>query len=64
MEIDRITPQRLKDMLYGGESVTVIDVRSVEAYEALHVPGALNIPKNTISSACSALSKDERFVLY
>lgn len=64
MEIERMTPQRLRDMLYGGESVTVIDVRSAEAYEALHVPGALNIPKGTISSACSAFPKEGRFVLY
>lgn len=64
MEIDRITPQSLRDMLYGGESVIVIDVRSAEAYEALHVPGALNIPKDTISSACSAFPREGRFVFY
>ncbi len=39
----------LKVALEAGENLVVIDARSPEAYEAEHIPGAINIPHRTMS---------------
>lgn len=39
----------LKTALEAGENLVVIDARSTEAYEAEHIPGAINIPHRTMS---------------
>ena len=47
-------------------SITAIDVRSAEEYNAGHVPGALNIPHNQIEDHLSQIMhlKDKPVLLY
>ena len=44
MDVQRIEPDRAKELLDSGEGYTYLDVRSVEEFEAGHVPGSINIP--------------------
>ena len=39
----------LKVALEARENLIIIDSRSLEAYEAEHIPGAINIPHGTMS---------------
>ena len=55
----------LSESLNNGESVIVVDARSPAAYEIEHIPGAINIPHRTMSSATTAhLDKSKIYVTY
>ncbi len=38
-----VTPERLKEEIASGKSVTVVDLQTQEKYEHSHIPGAVNI---------------------
>jgi len=44
MSINRISPEETKELLDGDEGQVYIDVRTVDEYEAAHIPGTKNIP--------------------
>jgi len=46
------------------KSVTVIDVRPPEEYEAGHIPGALSIPLKKLQSRLAEIPKDRQIVAY
>ena len=51
--------------LTNHESVVVFDVRSVTAYQAEHIPGALSFPHAAMSELSTVhLSKDSIYVTY
>lgn len=53
------------DMQRGKRGFVILDVRSAEAYEQCHVPGALSMPWRTINETTTAeLSKDDLLVVY
>jgi rhodanese-related sulfurtransferase len=56
-------PAELFRYLKDGGSVTVIDVRSPEAYGKAHVPGAINLPKEKWETE-EGLCKEGLNVLY
>lgn len=65
MTTTRMSPEELNSMLIEkGRSITVIDVRSKERYDAGHVPGALHIPVETIQTELPDLPKDHLLVTY
>lgn len=65
MEPDKISAQKLADMLQAGtKRVTVIDVRDKERFDAGHVPGAVNIPLEEIEAGNFELPKDQLIVTY
>ena len=43
MDIERIEPERAKELLDSDEGYTYLDVRSPEEFAAGHVPGACNV---------------------
>ncbi|MGB6050632.1 MAG: rhodanese-like domain-containing protein [Rhodococcus sp. (in: high G+C Gram-positive bacteria)] len=48
-----------------GSRVVVIDGRSRDAFLAEHIPGAINVPHRTMSSATlEGFAKDRRYVTY
>ncbi len=52
-------------MLEAGEGVTVLDVRSREAFDREHIPGAINLPHREISEKTTAdLPRDHLVVTY
>ena len=44
--------------LYQKESLTVLDVREVEEFEALHLEGAHNLPLSQLADSYDQLDKD------
>ena len=44
MEVKRIAPEEAKALLDAGQGHVYLDVRTVEEFDAGHVPGAKNIP--------------------
>ncbi len=63
-EIDRITPQEVKDMLKGGEDLVVVDVRSEESFREGHIPGSISIPKEKLHERFEVMSPDQKVVFY
>jgi rhodanese-related sulfurtransferase len=45
-------------------SVTVLDVRPAEEYQAAHIPGALSVPLAELESLLSELPRDQEIVAY
>jgi rhodanese-related sulfurtransferase len=43
------TPVQLDTLMKSGTPVTIIDLRSTEAYQQGHIPGAINIPHRLIA---------------
>ncbi|KIS25744.1 ArsR family transcriptional regulator [Arthrobacter sp. SPG23] len=48
----------------GAGTVTVLDVRPAEEYRAAHIPGALSIPLEELSSRLGELPPDREIVAY
>ena len=45
--------------LYQKESLSVLDVREVEEFEALHLEGAHNLPLSQLADTYDQLDKDQ-----
>lgn len=53
------------DLLSGEAGIVVIDTRSPAHYAEGHIPGAINFPHRTMSSATTAgLARDKVYVCY
>jgi rhodanese-related sulfurtransferase len=60
-----IDPWDLNEALERGEKIILVDTRSPEAYGKGHIPGAVNIPHRTMSTATTAhLDKGALIVTY
>ena len=44
MDVKRLSPEETKAALDSGQGCTYVDVRTVQEFDAGHVPGAKNIP--------------------
>jgi rhodanese-related sulfurtransferase len=62
-EIEPIDGENLLDRVRRG-SVTVIDVRPIEEYEAGHLPGAVSIPLKELEHRISELSRGKEIVAF
>ena len=60
-----IDPWDLNEALGRGDRILLVDTRSPEAYRKSHIPGAMNIPHRTMSTATTAhLDKGALIVTY
>lgn len=59
-----ITAEELKRRMDLGEEIVVADVRRKDAYDKLHLAGALSMPMNDHPKWASKLSKEVPLVLY
>ena len=61
-----IEPKDVKEMLDNGDAFILVDVRTVEEFEAARIEGAINIPVETIGGTKPALlpDQDALIVLY
>jgi len=69
-DVPRMLPARLDRALRGDlpngleSGVTVVDVRSLAAYEQAHVPGARHIPLEELSERAGELDGNQTVVVY
>ncbi len=63
-QVPRIAPENLKSRLDGGETIFVVDVRSEQAYNASHIPGAVHIPYSEVITRLDEFPKDHDIVCY
>ena len=61
-----ITPKQLKEWIDDGENIEIIDVREINEYEIVSIPGAKLIPKNEflMGTALESLPQDKKIVLH
>ena len=64
-EVPRISLEETLAAIQNGEAV-VVDVRSAQAYQASHIPGAISIPLGEIETNPAGLSldKDQWIITY
>jgi len=63
--VDFVKAEKLDEMMqYGAASLTVIDLREFEEFEAGHIPGALNIPRGTLEFSNLLSNRRQTVVLY
>ncbi len=62
-EIQRVSIEEAKAALDSGSAVFV-DVRSVEAYQASHISGAVNIPSEELEARLGELDKAKWIITY
>jgi rhodanese-related sulfurtransferase/DNA-binding HxlR family transcriptional regulator len=62
-ELDTITREELRDRLRRGD-VVVLDVRPEPEYAAGHLPGAISIPPDQLTSRLDELPADREVVAY
>ncbi len=62
MDIERIEPEKAKELLDSDEGYTYLDVRSPEEFAAGHVPGAINVPLLNRHPAGAGMIPNANFV--
>ena len=50
--VEEIMPWDLEEMLADGEPPLLLDVREPGEYDAMHIEGALNVPRGVLEPAC------------
>ena len=61
----RIDPTDLAQLVTGGDDVKVLDVRTPAEFETVHIPGAYNVPLDTLGEHATEIQRhvDEPVVL-
>lgn len=62
-EIQRVSVEEAKAAFDSGTAVFV-DVRSAEAYQAVHISGAVNIPSEELEARLGELDKSQWIITY
>lgn len=57
-----ITKQKIEELRSTGVPVKMIDIRSDEEYQKLHIPGVLHISAETLADEISEFSKDKKII--
>ena len=63
-EVPRLRVKELKALLDAGEEVIIADSRSLKAYEASHIAGAISMPFLEVDKRHRELPKDGKIVFY
>jgi rhodanese-related sulfurtransferase len=51
-DVREIMPWDLEERLGANPELLVVDVREPYEYEAMHIPGSINVPRGILESAC------------
>ena len=51
-DIQEIMPWDLEERLAENPSLLIVDVREPHEFEAMHIPGSINVPRGILESAC------------
>lgn len=63
-EVPRISSKDLINSIYKGEAVLIVDVRSVQEYEAKHIVGAISVPLDQVEFRMDEFPRDSDIVFY
>lgn len=58
-----VEPQRLREEMKKGTSMTVVDLQESAKYTHSHIPGAVNVPAEVFEQEYASLLKDKDSVL-
>jgi len=58
-----LTPEQLLQRLQGPDPPRILDVRTLEEYDARHIPGAMLIPIDELAARVQELDPDEELVV-
>jgi hydroxyacylglutathione hydrolase len=61
--VPQLSSQELNQLMRSNEKAIIVDVRAKQEFEALHIPGAINIPFPDMRKRHSELSKDSTIAL-
>jgi hypothetical protein len=62
--VPRISPEDIKGLLDNGEQILIVDVRSVNAFKAQHIAGAISVPLKEVESRLDEFPLDQEIVFY
>jgi rhodanese-related sulfurtransferase len=62
--IKTISVHELKKHYDASPDLCLIDVREADERQALHIPGSMHIPKDTLASVIDAKVPDKNHVIY
>jgi rhodanese-related sulfurtransferase len=51
-DVKEILPWNLVDRLKDNPHLLILDVREPNEFDAMHIPGSLNVPRGILESAC------------
>jgi len=51
-DIREVMPWDLVERQAANSDLLILDVREPYEYEAMHIPGSLNVPRGILESAC------------
>jgi rhodanese-related sulfurtransferase len=57
-----ITKQKVEELQHQNKNVKLVDIRTPIEYEKMHVPGALNIPAETIPENMTEFTANDTIV--
>jgi rhodanese-related sulfurtransferase len=52
LDVKEILPWNLVDRLKENPDLLILDVREPNEFDAMHIPGSLNVPRGILESAC------------
>ena len=51
-DVKEIMPWDLEERLQDNSELMIVDVREPYEYQAMHIPGSVNVPRGILESAC------------
>ena len=57
-----ISKQQIEELLQQNNTIKLIDIRTPAEYEKMHVPGALNMPAETVAESITKFTADDTIV--
>lgn len=51
-DVKEIMPWDLEERMEANPDLLIVDVREPEEFEAMHIPGSMNVPRGILESAC------------
>jgi len=57
-----ITKQQIEELQQQNNTVNLIDIRTPAEYDKMHVPGALNVPAETIAENITKFTANDTIV--
>jgi rhodanese-related sulfurtransferase len=51
-DVREVMPWNVADRLAANPDLLIVDVREPHEYDAMHIPGSINVPRGILESAC------------